>query len=119
VSLANLKGVLTELVVRLFGDRKVRFRPSYFPFVEPGCEVDMGCPFCEGVGCRACKGTGFVEILGAGMIHPVVFEACGLDPEVWTGFAFGTGVERPAMIKYGIPDLRLMFENDMRFLAQF
>ncbi len=126
VTFAHLKGVLTAFVTRLFGDRKVRFRPSYFPFVEPGCEVDMGCTFCGGTGtieggapCRQCKGTGFVEILGAGMIHPVVFEHCGIDPERYTGFAFGTGIERPAMLKYGIPDLRLMFENDVRFLAQF
>ncbi len=125
VSMAHLKGVLTEFVTRLFGARAVRFRPSYFPFVEPGCEVDMGCTFCSGSGsvrgasCRQCKGTGFVEILGAGMIHPVVFEHCGIDPEKYTGFAFGTGVERPAMLKYGIPDLRMMFENDVRFLEQF
>lgn len=125
VTLAHLKGVLTAFVERLFGKRNVRFRPSYFPFVEPGCEVDMGCTFCDGTGvansapCRQCKGTGFVEILGAGMIHPVVFEACGIDPEKYTGFAFGTGIERPAMLKYGIPDLRMMFENDVRFLAQF
>jgi len=119
VTMAHLKGVLTEFVSRLFGARKVRFRPSYFPFVEPGVEVDMGCTFCEGKGCRVCKQTGFVEILGAGMIHPVVFEHCGIDPEKYTGFAFGTGIERPAMLKYNIPDLRLMFENDVRFLAQF
>jgi phenylalanyl-tRNA synthetase alpha chain len=125
VSFAHLKGVLTLFVQRLFGDRPVRFRPSYFPFVEPGCEVDMGCVFCGGSGvvetgpCRQCKGTGFVEILGAGMIHPVVFEHCGIDPERYTGFAFGTGIERPAMLKFGIPDLRLMFENDVRFLNQF
>ena len=119
VTMAHLKGVLTEFVSRLFGKRKVRFRPSYFPFVEPGVEVDMGCTFCDGKGCRVCKQTGFVEILGAGMIHPVVFEACGIDPEKYTGFAFGTGIERPAMLKYNIPDLRLMFENDVRFLAQF
>jgi phenylalanyl-tRNA synthetase alpha chain len=119
VSMAHLKGVLTAFVERLFGKRTVRFRPSYFPFVEPGVEVDMGCTFCDGAGCRVCKGTGFVEILGAGMIHPVVFEHCGIDPEKYTGFAFGTGIERPAMLKYGIPDLRLMFENDVRFLAQF
>jgi phenylalanyl-tRNA synthetase alpha chain len=119
VSMAHLRGCLTEFIERLFGKRPVRLRASYFPFVEPGCEVDMQCPFCEGGGCRVCKQTGWVEILGAGMIHPVVFESCGLDPEVWSGFAFGTGIERPAMLKYGIPDLRLMFENDVRFLAQF
>lgn len=126
VSFAHLKGVLTAFIQRLFGSRAVRFRPSYFPFVEPGCEVDMGCGNCGGRGsleggapCRICKGTGFVEILGAGMIHPVVFEHCGIDPERYTGFAFGTGIERPAMVKYGIPDLRMMFEGDVRFLAQF
>jgi phenylalanyl-tRNA synthetase alpha chain len=119
VTFADLKGVLTHFIERLFGKRKVRFRPSYFPFVEPGTEVDMGCTFCDGAGCRLCKGTGFIEILGAGMIHPVVFEHCGIDPEKYTGFAFGTGIERPAMLKYGIPDLRLMFDNDVRFLSQF
>jgi phenylalanyl-tRNA synthetase alpha chain len=119
VTFAHLKGVLTTFVARLFGQRKMRFRPSYFPFVEPGTEVDMECVFCNGKGCRLCKHTGFMEILGAGMIHPVVFEHCGIDPERFTGFAFGTGIDRPAMLRYGIPDLRTMFENDVRFLAQF
>jgi phenylalanyl-tRNA synthetase alpha chain len=119
VTFAQLKGVLTAFVERLFGKRKVRFRPSYFPFVEPGTEVDMQCVFCGGGGCRICKHTGWMEILGAGMIHPVVFEHCGIDPEKYTGFAFGAGIDRPAMLRYGIPDLRLMFENDVRFLAQF
>jgi len=119
VTFAHLKGVLTTFVARLFGERKMRFRPSYFPFVEPGTEVDMQCVFCNGKGCRLCKQTGFMEILGAGMIHPVVFEHCGIDPEKYTGFAFGTGIDRPAMLRYGIPDLRTMFENDVRFLAQF
>jgi phenylalanyl-tRNA synthetase alpha chain len=106
-------------VAKLFGERPVRFRPSYFPFVEPGVEVDMRCTFCEGAGCRLCKGTGWMEILGAGMIHPVVFEHCGIDPEKYSGFALGTGLDRPAMQRYGIPDLRLMFEGDVRFLEQF
>lgn len=119
VSFAQLKGVLTTFIARLFGERPVRFRPSYFPFTEPSTEVDMRCVFCEGAGCRLCKQTGWMEILGAGMIHPVVFEACGIDPETWTGFAFGSGIDRPAMIRYGIPDLRLLFENDVRFLSQF
>jgi phenylalanyl-tRNA synthetase alpha chain len=119
VTFAHLKGVLSTFVARLFGERKMRFRPSYFPFVEPGTEVDMQCVFCGGTGCRLCKQTGWMEILGAGMIHPVVFEHCGIDPEQWTGFAFGTGIDRPAMLRYGIPDLRTMFENDVRFLTQF
>jgi phenylalanyl-tRNA synthetase alpha chain len=119
VSFAQLKGVLTTFIGRLFGERPVRFRPSYFPFTEPSAEVDMRCVFCEGAGCRLCKQTGWMEILGSGMIHPVVFEACGIDSEEWTGFAFGSGIDRPAMIRHGVPDLRLLFENDVRFLAQF
>jgi phenylalanyl-tRNA synthetase alpha chain len=125
VTMAHLRGVLAEFAERFFGaGTPVRLRPSYFPFVEPGAEVDVGCPFCKRpdgsrAGCSVCKKTGFIEILGCGMIHPVVFESCGIDPEKWTGFAFGMGVERVAMIKYAIPDLRLLFENDPRFLAQF
>lgn len=119
VTFAHLKGVLTTFVARLFGKREMRFRTSYFPFVEPGTEVDMRCVFCEGAGCRTCKQTGWMEILGAGMIHPVVFEQCGIDPEKYTGFAFGTGIDRQAMLRYGIPDLRMMFEGDVRFLGQF
>jgi phenylalanyl-tRNA synthetase alpha chain len=119
VTMANLKGVISAFVARLFGERPVRFRPSYFPFVEPGVEVDMRCTFCEGAGCRLCKGTGWMEILGAGMIHPVVLEHCGIDPEKYSGFALGTGLDRPAMQRYGIPDLRRMFEGDVRFLEQF
>ena len=117
--------MLTEFAERLYGpDTPVRFRPSYFPFVEPGAEVDVGCVFCasptaRAPGCRVCKHTGWIEILGCGMIHPVVFENCGIDPERYSGFAFGMGVERVAMLRYGIPDIRLMFENDPRFLAQF
>ncbi len=125
VTVAHLKGVLGEFADRFFGaGTPVRLRPSYFPFVEPGAEVDVGCPFCrrpDGTrgGCGVCKHTGWIEILGCGMIHPVVFESCGIDPEKWTGFAFGMGVERVAMVRYGIPDLRLLFENDPRFLSQF
>jgi phenylalanyl-tRNA synthetase alpha chain len=125
VTMANLRGVLAEFAERFFGaGTPVRLRPSYFPFVEPGAEVDVGCPFCRRpdgsrAGCSVCKKTGWIEILGCGLIHPVVFESCGIDPDRWTGFAFGMGVERVAMVKYGIPDVRLLFENDPRFLAQF
>lgn len=125
VTFAQLKGVLTAFAERLYGPATpVRFRPSYFPFVEPGAEVDVGCVFCVGEdgarhGCRMCKQTGWLEVLGCGMIHPVVFEHCGIDPEKYTGFAFGIGIERVAILRYGIPDIRLLFENDPRFLAQF
>jgi phenylalanyl-tRNA synthetase alpha chain len=125
VTLAHLRGVLAEFATRLYGPgTPVRLRPSYFPFVEPGAEVDIGCVFCKRpdgtrAGCSLCKHTGWIEILGCGMIHPVVFEACGIDPEKWTGFALGMGLERIAMLRYGIPNIRLFFENDPRFLAQF
>lgn len=125
VSFAQLKGVLTEFARRLYGGATaVRFRPSYFPFVEPGAELDVSCVFCSAddgtrSSCRVCKGTGWLEILGCGMIHPRVFDACGIDAERFTGFAFGLGVERVAMLRYGIPDIRLLFENDPRFLYQF
>jgi phenylalanyl-tRNA synthetase alpha chain len=125
VSFAELKGVLTEFAQRLYGPATpVRFRPSYFPFVEPGAEVDVGCVFCRPddgsrASCRVCKSTGWLEILGCGMVHPEVFRHTGIDPERYTGFAFGMGVERVAMLRYGIPDIRLLFENDPRFLAQF
>lgn len=125
VSFAQLKGVLTEFVHRLYGEKQVRFRPSYFPFVEPGAEVDVACVFCgEGTStsrasCRVCKATGWLEILGCGMVHPKVLQLCGIDAERYTGFAFGMGIERVAMLRYGIPDIRLLFENDPRFLAQF
>jgi phenylalanyl-tRNA synthetase alpha chain len=125
VSFAELKGVLTALAERLYGaGTPVRFRPSYFPFVEPGAEVDVGCVFCVGdggarAGCRICKHTGWIEILGCGMVHPEVFRHCGIDSERYTGFAFGMGIERVAMLRYGIPNIRLLFENDPRFLAQF
>jgi phenylalanyl-tRNA synthetase alpha chain len=122
---AELKGVLTEFVHRLYGaDTPVRFRPSYFPFTEPSAEVDIGCVFCKQpdgrrIGCAMCKGSTWIEVLGSGMIHPVVLEHCGIDSEKFTGFAFGIGVERVAILRYGIPDIRMLFENDPRLLAQF
>ncbi len=120
VSMADLRGVLAAFAERLYGPgTKTRFRPSYFPFVEPGAEIDVSCALCKGAGCRVCKGTGWLEVLGCGMIHPEVFIHCGIDPEIYTGFAFGLGVERLAMMRYGVPDLRLLFENDPRFLASF
>jgi phenylalanyl-tRNA synthetase alpha chain len=125
VSIAELKGVLTAFAERVYGKgTQVRFRPSYFPFVEPGMELDVGCVFClrpdgSRAGCRVCKHTGWLEVLGCGMIHPEVFEHCGIDPEKYTGFAFGMGIDRVAMLRYGIPNIKLLFENDPRFLAQF
>jgi phenylalanyl-tRNA synthetase alpha chain len=125
VSMAELKGVLSAFAERLYGPgTPVRFRPSYFPFVEPGAEVDVGCVFCSitdgsRATCRVCKGTGWLEIAGCGMVHPEVFRHTGLDPDRVTGFAFGMGIERIAMLRYGIPNIRLLFENDPRFLAQF
>ena len=126
VSMADLRGTLTAFVQTLFGpESKVRFRPSFFPFTEPSAEVDISCMMCGGAGrvgnapCRICKQTGWLEILGCGMIDPEVFKAVGYDPEEYTGFAFGMGVERVAMLKYGVNDLRLFFENDLRFLRQF
>ena len=120
ISLAHLKGTLYEFARRLFGPgRKVRFRCDYFPFVEPGVEMAIECLRCGGQGCRVCSGQGWVEILGAGMVHPKVLERVGYDPEVYTGFAFGLGVERIPMLKYGIDDIRLFYSNDLRFLEQF
>jgi len=120
VTFADLKGVLTAFVHQMFGPEVgVRFRPSYFPFTEPSAEVDIECVICRGLGCRVCKTSGWLEILGSGMVHPAVFEAVGYDPETYTGFAFGLGIERIAMLKYGIDDIRLFFENDFRFLRQF
>ncbi|HEY8486268.1 MAG TPA: phenylalanine--tRNA ligase subunit alpha [Limnochordales bacterium] len=120
VSLADLKGVLAEFARAMYGpDRAVRFRPSYFPFTEPSAEMDVACGVCGGAGCRSCKGTGWLEILGAGMVHPQVLRNVGYDPEAVTGFAFGLGVERIAMLRYGIDDIRLFYENDLRFLRQF
>ncbi len=121
ISLADLKGTLYYLVKSLFGARPLRFRPSYFPFTEPSAEVDMQCISCKGNGkdCRMCKSTGWVEIGGCGMVHPNVFKAVGYDPDVTSGFAFGMGMERITMLKYGIDDLRSLFENDHRMLEQF
>jgi len=120
VSFAHLKGILHLFVKEMFGpDTPMRLRPSYFPFVEPGAEVDIGCIICQGKGCRVCKRTGWLEVLGAGMVHPNVFRAVGYDPDKYTGFAFGMGVDRLAMLRYGIDDIRLLFENDLRFLRQF
>ncbi|MEW6388128.1 MAG: phenylalanine--tRNA ligase subunit alpha [Thermodesulfobacteriota bacterium] len=120
VTFADLKGVLTQFVHEMFGPEVgLRFRPSYFPFTEPSAEIDIACVICRGEGCRVCKITGWLEILGAGLVHPAVFEAVGYDPETYTGFAFGLGVERIAMLKYGIDDIRLFYDNDLRFLRQF
>jgi len=120
ITMADLKGTLNAMVEKLYGaGTKTRFRPHHFPFTEPSCEVDVQCHNCGGVGCRICKGEGWIELLGAGMVHPNVLRGCGIDPEVYSGFAFGMGVERTAMRRFSITDLRLLFENDMRFLAQF
>jgi phenylalanyl-tRNA synthetase alpha chain len=120
ITLAHLKGTLEELVHELFGrEVGVRLRPSFFPYTEPSAEVDISCRACAGAGCGMCKHTGWIEILGSGMVHPAVFEAVGYDPEKVTGFAFGTGIERLTMLKYGVEDIRLFYENDLRFLEQF
>lgn len=120
ISFSDLKGILLVVVRQMFGeDRQIRLRPSFFPFTEPSAEVDVSCIMCDGKGCRVCSNTGWLEILGAGMIHPNVLKMSGYDPEQVTGFAFGLGIERVAMLKYGIDDLRLLFDNDKRFLAQF
>ena len=120
ISFADLKGVLTVFTRKMFGkDLALRFRPSFFPFTEPSAEVDIACVICGGEGCRVCKKTGWLEILGSGMIDPEVFKMVGYDPQRYSGFAFGLGVERIAMLKYGIDDIRLFYENDQRFLAQF
>jgi len=120
ISMADLKGTLALLWKRIFGpDVETRLRPGYFPFVEPGCEYDISCRVCGGCGCRACKGSGWIEIGGAGMVHPTVFEAVGVDPERYRGFAFGLGIDRIAMMRYGVDDLRLLMDNDVRFLRQF
>ncbi len=121
ISFANLKGMLHEFLKLFFEqeDLKTRFRPSYFPFTEPSMEVDISCVMCAGEGCRVCGQTGWIEILGCGMVHPEVFKHTGIDPEKFTAYAFGIGVERMAMLRYGVNDLRLFFENDLRFLQQF
>ncbi len=119
-TLSDLKGTLQEVAKKMFGeDRLIRLRPSYFPFTEPSVEVDVTCSNCDGVGCSMCKGTGWIEILGAGMVHRNVLEACGYDSEVYQGFAFGMGIERIAMLKHGIDDIRHFYTNDVRFLRQF
>ena len=120
VTLCDLKGTLEYIASHLFGENtKVRFRPSFFPFTEPSVEVDLTCSNCGGKGCSLCKGTGWIEVLGAGMVNPFVLENCGIDSKKYNGYAFGIGLERIAMIKYGIPDIRLFYENDVRFLKQF
>lgn len=120
VSFANFKAILENIVKKIFGeDRNVRFRPHFFPFTEPSAEMDVECGVCKGEGCRVCKGTGWLEILGSGMVNPKVLEGVGIDPKKYQGFAFGLGLERITMLKYGIDDLRSFFENDERFLDQF
>ena len=120
VTLADLKGTLVAFARELFGpERGTRFRPSFFPYTEPSGELDISCAACGGTGCGMCKGPGWIEVLGSGMVHPAVFEAVGYDPERYTGFAFGVGIERLALLKWGIEDIRLFYENDLRFLEQF
>jgi phenylalanyl-tRNA synthetase alpha chain len=120
VSFADLKQTLYYFVQEMYGKNiKIRFRPSYFPFTEPSAEMDIECQLCHGAGCSVCKRTGWLEILGCGMIHPNVLQNCGIDPNKYTGFAFGMGIERPTLLKYGINDIRLFSENDVRFLKQF
>lgn len=120
IRMSDLKGVLELFIHRVFGlDTSLRFRPSFFPFTEPSAEIDISCVICKGRGCNVCQGTGWIEILGAGMINPRVYEKAGYDPDLYTGFAFGLGIERVAMLKYGIDDIRLFPENDKRFLEQF
>ncbi len=120
ITFADLKGTLDIFAKKLFGpDTKTKFRPHHFPFTEPSAEVDVSCFKCGGKGCRFCKGEGWIEILGCGMVHPHVLEMCGLDPEVYGGFAFGIGLERIALLKYEIDDMRLLYENDVRFISQF
>ena len=120
ITLCDLKGLLDEFARKMFSsETKTRLRPSYFPFTEPSVEVDVSCCDCHGKGCRLCKGTGWIEILGAGIVNRRVLENCGIDPDMYSGLAFGMGIERIAMIKYGINDIRLLFENDVRFLKQF
>ena len=120
VTMCDLKGVLEQFAHEIYGpDTKIKFRPSFFPFTEPSVEVDVSCSECGGVGCRVCKGSGWIEILGAGMVHPNVLRNCGIDPEVYSGFAFGIGLDRLTTTRYKISDIRLLFENDKRFLDQF
>jgi phenylalanyl-tRNA synthetase alpha chain len=119
ITFADLKGTLEVMARALFGERRrVRLGPAYFPFVEPGAEAGVSCFVCDGVGCRVC-GNGWIELLGAGMVHPQVLENCGYDSERYTGFAFGLGIERVALLKYAIPDMRMLIDGDVRFLSQF
>ncbi|MBO3377686.1 phenylalanine--tRNA ligase subunit alpha [Clostridium perfringens] len=120
ITFADLKGTLELFAKKMFGDKvKTKFRPHHFPFTEPSAEMDATCFVCNGKGCKVCKGEGWIEILGCGMVHPQVLRNCGIDPEVYSGFAFGFGVDRMVMLKYGIDDIRLLYESDMRFLNQF
>ena len=120
VTMGDLKGTLNMLVSKLYGDNiNTRFRPHHFPFTEPSCEVDVQCVVCRGAGCRTCKYEGWLELLGAGMVHPKVLSGCGVDPDEYSGFAFGAGIERMTMLRFGLDDMRLLFENDIRFLEQF
>lgn len=120
ITMGDLRGMLSMFAKRMFGpETKIRFRPHHFPFTEPSAEVDVSCFVCGGKGCRVCKGEGWIEILGAGMVHPFVLENCNIDPAVYSGFAFGMGIERVLMCKYNIDDMRLIYENDVRFLTQF
>jgi phenylalanyl-tRNA synthetase alpha chain len=120
VNMGHLKGILSTMASEFFGmELKTRLRPSYFPFTEPSAEVDIQCCFCLGKGCKTCKQSGWLEIGGCGMVDPEVFKACNLDPEIWRGFAFGMGIERMAMLKYGVDDLRAFFEGDEKFIADF
>ena len=120
ITFSDLKGTLEMFIQKLYGEgTKVRFRPHHFPYTEPSAEMDMSCFKCGGTGCSMCKGEGWIEILGCGMVHPKVLENCGIDPEVYSGFAFGAGIERIVMMRYGIDDMRLLYENDLRFLKQF
>jgi phenylalanyl-tRNA synthetase alpha chain len=120
VTLSDLKGTLTGFVHQMFGqDTSLRFRPSFFPFTEPSAEVDIRCVICKGKGCRTCSNTGWLEILGSGMVDPAVYGFVNYDPEIYSGYAFGMGIERIAMLKYGIDDIQLFYKNDMRFLKQF
>ena len=120
ITMGDLKGTLDEFARQMYGEGiSTRFRPSFFPFTEPSAEVDLTCANCRGAGCRMCKGTGWIEVLGAGMVNPHVLEMCGIDPKKYSGFAFGMGVERISLLKYNIPNLRYLYENDLRFLTQY
>ena len=120
ITMGDLKGTLDEFARQMYGEGiRTRFRPSFFPFTEPSAEVDLTCANCHGEGCRMCKGTGWIEVLGAGMVNPKVLDMCGIDSKKYSGFAFGMGVERIALLKYNIPNLRYLYENDLRFLTQY